>query len=344
MKKLKAGDRVAIVSPSWGGAGAYPERYKQGKEELEARFGVEVVAMENALKPAEWLYEHPQARADDIHQAFSDTTVKGIVASIGGEDAIRVIPYLDHQLIKRFAKPFMGYSDTTVLHLFLHKLGVHSFYGPALMAGFAEGGGMFSYTESSVRRAWFEPDNTGPIPKHEGSWVNTIPDFNFPFRTRKPRWDATRRKPIGGLRPSRGKLLGGCMEVLEFCRGTDLWPSREQWKGAILFLEIASGEKYVHPDRLVWFLRSLAYEGVLQELNGMLFGRPGQELHPRQFVEYEKAIENVLQEYECEDLTVLSRMEFGHTDPMFVLPYGVSAEVCPASLDLTILEDPLTPV
>ena len=43
--KLNKGDKVALVSLSWGGAGDSDLlwRYKQGKERLEKVFGLEVV-------------------------------------------------------------------------------------------------------------------------------------------------------------------------------------------------------------------------------------------------------------------------------------------------------------
>lgn len=343
MKKLKAGDRVAIVSPSWGGPGEFPKRYMAGKMELEERFGVEVVAMPNALKPAGWLAENPGARADDINQAFADKTVKAIISSIGGDDAIRIVPYLDRKTIRANPKPFMGYSDTTVIHLFLYQLGVHSFYGPALMAGFAEGGGMLPFTEHYVRRAWFDDSNCGPIPTCDTEWISEAPDFNDPYSLPRTRLKPTHRMPLSGKLPINGHLLGGCMEVLEFCRGTSLWPTRDQWRNAALFLEIADAEKFVPVERLIWFLRSLATEGVLQDLNAMIFAKPGMVTNIPGFQRYDKAIQQVLKEYGREDLVVLTRMEFGHSDPMFVIPYGVNAEVCPATSKVTILEDRLSP-
>lgn len=70
-RRLAPGDRVAIVTPCWGGAGAFPHRYEAGKAYLEKNIGVEAVEMPNALRPAAWIEENPQARADDLHQSCS---------------------------------------------------------------------------------------------------------------------------------------------------------------------------------------------------------------------------------------------------------------------------------
>ena len=80
-KRLQAGDIVATVSPSWGGAGD-PEirwRYDQGVKRLEEVFGLTVVPMPNSLKGCEFIYNNPEARAEDLMTAFKDTRVKAIM-------------------------------------------------------------------------------------------------------------------------------------------------------------------------------------------------------------------------------------------------------------------------
>ena len=135
-----------MVSPSWGGPGTVPARYAAGKRQFEQGFGIEMVEMAHTLAPADWVRANPQARAEDLMAAFADPGIVGIVASIGGDDAIRLIPYLDLELIRRNPKVFIGFSDTTSLHLACYAAGITSFYGPSLMAGFAENGGIHRFT------------------------------------------------------------------------------------------------------------------------------------------------------------------------------------------------------
>lgn len=338
MEKLKKGDSVAVVSLSWGGAHAFPERFAMGVGVLENEFGLKVKLMPNAKKPAQWLADNPQARAQDLNKAFADSDVKAIFSSIGGDDSIRIIPFLDRDLIKRNPKIFMGYSDTTVTHLYLHNLGLTSFYGPAVMAGFAEAGGMLDYTRDALQSALFG-DAKGLIPRNEDYWMNEEPDFRS--HSLRKRIESVPRCSLQGKGKATGRLLGGCMEVLEFCRGTPVWPSLSAFKNGILFLEVAQGDTTTSPERLVWFLRSLASSGELHLVNGMLFGRPGQELEVTAYSAFENAICKVLKEEGLTDLPVISRVEFGHTDPMCILPYSTNAEVCADSCEIRLLEDPL---
>ena len=96
-KRLQAGDIVATVSPSWGGAGD-PEirwRYEQGVKRLEEVFSLTVIPMPNSLKGSEYLYNNPEARAEDIMTAFKNTRVKAIIAKIGGEEKKPVFSPID---------------------------------------------------------------------------------------------------------------------------------------------------------------------------------------------------------------------------------------------------------
>ena len=131
-KALKRGDTVAIVSLSSGMGGEKPliHRYYTGIKRLESVFGLHVITMPNALKGSEYLYNHPELRAQDLMQAFKDTNIRAIICMIGGDDTIRLLPYIDYQIIRDNPKIFMGYSDTTANHLMLYKAGVVSFHGP----------------------------------------------------------------------------------------------------------------------------------------------------------------------------------------------------------------------
>src|SRR5262245_65231406 len=88
-------------------------------------------------------------------EAFADTSIRAVVSTIGGDDSIRILPFLDLGVLRTHPKIFMGYSDTTVTHFACLAAGLTSFYGPAFMAGFAENGGMHRYLVDSVRRTLF---------------------------------------------------------------------------------------------------------------------------------------------------------------------------------------------
>ena len=108
-KKLKKGDKIAIVSLSWGGLGddALIHKYYIAKERLENDFGLEVMCMPHALKGSEFIAQNPQLRAQDLMDAFKDSSVSAIFCAIGGDDTIRTLPYINLDIIRNNPKIFM---------------------------------------------------------------------------------------------------------------------------------------------------------------------------------------------------------------------------------------------
>ena len=231
-KRLQPGDRIAAVTPSWGGPGTVPERYAAGKRQLEAEFGLQVVEMAHTLAPADWVAANPKARADDLIAAFADPSITGIVATIGGEDSIRLLPYLDLAVISANPKVFLGFSDTTSLHLACHTAGLSSFYGPSIMAGFAENGGMHAYTMAALRKALFEVEPIGGIPINREGWTSERTDWSNPAgqAQRRVLRPAETPRMLQGEGVVCGHLLGGCAEVLEMVKDTAWWPSADDWR------------------------------------------------------------------------------------------------------------------
>jgi muramoyltetrapeptide carboxypeptidase LdcA involved in peptidoglycan recycling len=327
-QKLQPGDKVATVSLSWGGPGTIPQRYEAGKKQLQDEFGLVVVEMPHTLSDAAWLLHNPQARADDLMAAFADPTIKGILSTIGGDDSIRMLPFLDLNVIRSNPKIFMGYSDTTISHMACYKAGLMTFYGPSIMAGFAENCGMFPYMVDSVRKTLFSSAPIGVVAPNTAGWTVELLDWAEPANQTRRRklnpctgWHFLQGK---GIR--QGHLLGGCFEVVDWLRGTDFWPSPDDWQDAILFLD--TSEEAPSPATVKYGLRMYAVQGVLHKVAGILFARPGGQISPDTFSEYDKALLQVVAEEEgLTDLPIISGVDFGHTDPICVLPYGIQAEI-----------------
>jgi len=337
-KRLQPGDRIAAVTPSWGGPGTVPERYAAGKRQLEAEFGMQVVEMAHTLAPADWVPANPKARADDLMAAFADPSIAGIVATIGGEDSIRLLPYLDLAVISANPKVFLGFSDTTSLHLACHAAGLSSFYGPSIMAGFAENGGMHAYTMAALRKALFEVEPIGVIPINREGWTSERTDWNDPAvqAQRRVLRPAETPQMLQGEGVVRGHLLGGCAEVLEMVKDTAWWPSADDWRGAILFLETSEDAPPEHFIR--YWLRNYAAKGILGGLAGILLARPDPQGDEGYQAAIEGAVVTVLAEAGLTGLPVLSGLDFGHTQPMLTLPYGAMAEIDCGAATLRVLE------
>lgn len=327
-KKLRPGDKIATVSLSWGGPGERPHRYEAGKQQLQNEFKLSVVEMPHTLRSADWLRRNPEARAADMMAAFSDPTIKGIISTIGGDDSIRTLPYIDLDVIKANPKVFMGYSDTTISHLACYKAGLVTFYGPSIMSGFAENGGMFPYMIDAVRRSLFSAEPIGHVRPNDQGWVVEQHDWAVPANQQKRRepQPSTGWRFIQGKGVWQGHLIGGCLEVLDWLRGNDYWPAADVWENGILFLE--TSEDAPSPDVVKYTLRAFAAIGALDKLSGILLGRPGGPVPPETFEEYDRVLLDVVSEEAGRpDLPIITGMDFGHTDPMCVLPYGVQAKI-----------------
>lgn len=325
-KKLNPGDKIATVSLSWGGPSVFPHRYQAGVQQLQNEFGLQVVEMPHTLRDADWLARNPGARADDFMQAFADPSIQGIFATIGGEDSIRLLPFLDLNVIRNNPKIFLGYSDNTISHLVCYKVRLVSFYGPSIMVEFAENTGMFPYVIQSLRKTLFSSDRIGEVKPETAGWTVERLDWGNPSNQQIKRKlnPSTGWKFLQGNSVRRGHLVGGCLEVFDWLRGTEFFP--EDWQDVILFLE--TSEEAPPPETVARTLRVFAAMGMLPKLSGILFGRPGGEVPVEKFDEYDQAILQVVnQEEGLTDLPVITHMDFGHTSPMFVLPYGVQAEI-----------------
>jgi muramoyltetrapeptide carboxypeptidase LdcA involved in peptidoglycan recycling len=336
-KALAPGDTVAIISLSWGAAALYPARYEAGLTELETQFGVRTVSYPSTHMMPEDLRANPKLRAKDLMDAFKDPSIAAIITSIGGGDTIRLLPYIDFDVIRNNPKIFLGYSDTTVNHFMCLKAGLTSFYGPSIMLGFAENGGMREYEKASVRQMLMSPTTPGTIlPSHEwsGEYEPSWEDPNSQSTKRKTR--PTSWHYIQGAAVARGRLLGGCLESLKDVADSALFPAQEDFDGAILFLETSearSAAKAMHE-----FLHDYGKRGILARISGMIWGRPEGVHNKKELATYDDTIRTVLHEYARADMPVITGMDFGHTDPMFVVPYGALAEINPLRKTFTVLE------
>jgi muramoyltetrapeptide carboxypeptidase LdcA involved in peptidoglycan recycling len=327
-ERLRPGDVVAAVTLSWGGPGTYPHRYAAGKRQFEDEFGCRVVETRHALRDAAWIAANPKARADDLMEAFADTSIRAIISTIGGDDSIRILPFLDLGVLRTYPKIFMGYSDTTVTHFACLAAGVTSFYGPAFMSGFAENGGMHRYLVESVRRSLFSSVPVGEVAPNAGGWTVERLEWS----------DLANQSRVRTLTPStgwrwlqaagrvNGPLIGGCLEVMEWLKGTPVWPPLETWAGAVLFIE--TSEEAPAPRDVTRWLRSYGAQGILERVAAILVGRPGgHQLAVADHQAYDDAVLAVVRDELDLAIPIVAGMDFGHTDPFFVLPYGVHAEI-----------------
>jgi muramoyltetrapeptide carboxypeptidase LdcA involved in peptidoglycan recycling len=297
-----------------------------GVAELSERFGLEVVEMPHTRADADWVWRNPEARAADVNAAFADESIEGIIATIGGEDSVRILPFLDGPAMAAHPKVLLGYSDTTTLHVFALVNGLATFYGPSVMAGIAENGGTLSYTEAALRRALMSDEPVGRLEPSDAWTADRVP------------WEDTARASVpralrpnagwtwqGGSERVEGHLLGGCLEVFEFLKETPWWPGSDIWDGAVFYWELYTDAPDL--DFVRYWLRNYGMQGILERLAGMLVGRARDD-GPDRRAELGKAIDDVVSvEFGRHDMPVVLGLDFGHTDPQMVIPNGARAMI-----------------
>ncbi len=333
---LRSGDTVAIVSLSAGVSAMAPHRHAAGKRQLAETFGLRTVDTPHALRDSDWLHANPEARADDLHWALDNDDVAGIVTTIGGDDSIRTVPFIDTALIAAKPKVFIGYSDTTVQHLVNRRAGLISFYGPGLLTGFAENGGIHPYVRRTVRRALFDPEPIGELDAAE-NWSEEMVDWRDPSLAGRRRrwWPNPGWAWLQGTTAAEGELLGGCADLLEMLKGTAIWPPDHVWNRAIFAFEIS--EDAPAPATVGYWLRNYAASGILHRIGALLVSRPEGYSQLNTFRLWDM-IQFILAESGLADLPVVANLDYGHSAPMGVLPLGCRARVDPQARTITVLD------
>lgn len=335
-EKLNRGDKIAVVSLSWGGLGdeALIHKFHIAKERLENDFGLEVVVMPHTLSGSEYVYNHPEDRAKDLMDAFLDKTIKGIFCAIGGDDTIRTLPYIDFEIIRNNPKIFMGYSDTTINHFMMNKAGLVSYYGPSVMCEFGEYVKMFDNTIEAVKNILFEDSTNYEIVSSEywsDKWV--------PWSEKNRKVSRKKVKEVHGYEVLQGKgvihgvVLGGCIDVFPMMIGTEIWVSKSGWTNKILLIE--TSEDKISPDLLKYYLRNLGAQGIFDVIKGIIVGKPIDEKY---YEEYKDIYSKVMKEYNHSDLPILYNINIGHAFSTGIMPLGVDIEIDLDNRKIKLLE------
>ncbi len=327
-KKLKEGDAVAFISLSGGRAGD-PDmrpRYETGKQRLEEIFKVRVVETPNALMGSEYLYQHPEKRAEDLMWALQNTEIKAVICNMGGDDSYRVLPYIDVEVIRNNPKIFMGYSDiATWMAVFAHA-GVRAYYGPNVLTPIAQPGALDAYTEEAIRKTLFQSEIIGEVKCSEAftpiEWRNIKP--------KKIKWQKNSGYSIvQGSGKRQGRIFCLCGGPLRQIMGTKFFPEPEFFENTFLALE--HGAPYGSHLAGLHELRSFAAAGVFDKAAGIITGKLDEESKAT-------LLKVVKQEVRREDMIILENVDFVHHTPMTVLPMGALAEIDCERATFTVLE------
>lgn len=329
LQKLKAGDNVAILSPSFAASGKWPHVHELGLKRLKEIFGLVPVEFPATRK----IGASGEERTNDLISAFEDKEIKAVITSLGGDDQITYVKNIPTAPFAQNPKPFFGFSDNTHFANFLWLQGIPSYYGGALFTQFAMQKRMDEYTVNYLKKALFE----------EGEFEITASDtyndiglgWDDESNLNKERiyekndgwfWD--------GEQSAEGTTWGGCIESIdELLRHGVQIPSLEDFEGVVLIGE--TSEEMPTAENVSRVFRALGERGILGRVRGLLVGRPQAWYFDKQYTteqkaEYKKvqreAIVRVFRQYN-KIAPIVQNLDFGHTNPQIPFPYGKNARI-----------------
>ena len=325
-RALTPGDTVAVMSPSWGGPSEFPHIFEAGLNMLRG-WGLRIKEYPSTRLSAPALASQPALRADDINNAFADPTVAAIWASIGGDDSVLVLPHLNKQLIAANPKILIGFSDTSTLLVYAHVWGgMVTFHGPSVMAGIAQLPKFSQQHRTHIHDMLFT-HNAQMTYQPYSHYCNGYRDWSDASygADLKPLQFSRGWQFLQGNGLHQGETFGGCIEVLEWLKGSPYWPTPEFWHGKILFLE-TSEEKPSITDVTRW-LRSYGIQDVFRKVAGVLIGRARDYTLSEQIALDVAVLQVIHHEFGATTIPIVTNVDFGHTDPQFIIPIGITMQI-----------------
>ena len=318
------------MSPSFAAPGFAPAVHEQAMERLAQVTGLVPVEYPTTRR----LDSTARDRAADLNAAFGDPEIRAVLATIGGEDQITVVPHLDADLIRSDPKPFLGYSDNTNLLNWLWCHGVAAFHGGSTQVHLGPGPAVDDVHAQSLRAALLtgerlEVTEPGESEDMGRDWLDPAALSEYGDRETTEPWTWS-----GPKRSVTGRTWGGCAEVVAWMLTAGRFPSDPSVvEGGVLLFE--TSEDLIPARELGWILRSLGERGLLAAADAVLVARPptsNMEVRPaareravRRAEQRDVAI-TTIHAYNP-DAVVVAGVPFGHTRPQWILPYGGTVTV-----------------
>lgn len=323
--KARPGDKIAVLSPSFAAPGVAPAVHEQAMVRLAEATGLVPVEYPTTRRVGASAAD----RARDLDAAFGDPEIRAVLATIGGEDQITVVPLLDPELVRADPKPFLGTSDNTNLHQWLWDQGVASFYGGSTQVHLGPGPAIDPEHLASLRAALLtgerlEVSDPGESEDVGKDWDDPLALTSYGDREPTEPWTWA-----GPERSVTGPTWGGCIEVLQWVLTAGRFRADPAaLDGGVLLLE--TSEELLPAREVAWIVRSLGERGLLAAVDAVLVARPPVSDFVRRpepaerarlRAEQRDAVIEEVQRYHPEAVVCVG-VPFGHTRPQWILPHG----------------------
>lgn len=299
--KLGLGAHLRVIAPARSLAIITPSVRQLANERL-AQLGFSISFGAHAEETGPLVSGSLQSRLSDLHDAFADPAVDGILTAIGGFNSHDLLPHINWNLIAANPKPLCGYSDITALQNAIYTMtGLESYSGPhystfGCLKGIEPVIDWFRQCLCEKREfelkpashwsddAWYLDQEHRTFFSNEGPWV---------------------------IREGRaeGILVGGNLSTLCLLCGTRFFPDL---RGKILLIEDDYESLDVHFDRQ---FKQLTHQPGFDQVQGLLVGR----------FQIASKIDRPLLETILEGISaipIVANLDIGHTMPMATLPIG----------------------
>ncbi|MBU1202238.1 MAG: LD-carboxypeptidase [Nanoarchaeota archaeon] len=309
--KLKKGDGVRVITPArsltmpWINEELKKTAIKRFEElGLNLSFGKHVNEID------EFCSSSIESRVEDLHDAFTDDSVKLIITVIGGFNSNQLLDYIDYDLIKKHPKIICGYSDiTALLNAIYAKTGLVTYSGPQFFSFGNKKG--FEYTLEYFKKCLMtkEPFKVEPPKKwSDDRWANNQENRNF-FEN-NGYWMMNEGK-------SKGKIIGSNLCTFNLLQGTKFMP---KINSSILFLE---DDYESQPHTFDRDLQSVIHLKGFEKVRGIVIGK-----FQRESKMTKELLTNIIKsKKELDNIPIIANVDFGHTTPQITIPIGGTAKI-----------------
>lgn len=303
-KKLSPGDEIRVIAPSTSFRIIASTIREIALRNLST-LNLQVTYGKNCEECDDFNSSSVASRIADLHDAFANPQVNGILSAIGGFTSNQLLRYIDYDLIRANPKILCGFSDITALGTAIYaKTGLVTYSGAHFSTFGMEKG--LEYTLEYFKKCLMDTEPLVVEPSSDwsdDSWHQDQQNRNF--------------SPNDGFQvvnegQAEGTLLGGNLCTLNLLQGTEYMPSLAE---SILLLEDDEESKPRTFDR---DLMSLIHQPGFEGVKGIVIGR----FQRKSEMDPEKLVKVIKSKQELTNIPVVVNADFGHTTPQFTFPIG----------------------